>query len=351
MKLRMWFGLAVVAALAAGAFGQGMGRRGQGMGPPPGMGPGAQMGAHMGTFSPLPEKVFSPDNPLTKEKIQLGRMLYFDQRLSRNRDVSCNSCHDLATYGVDHTAVSTGDRGQHGSRNAPSVYNAAAHVAQFWDGRAPNVEEQAKGPVLNPKEMAMKSPAEVEGVLRGIPGYVSAFKEAFPEEAQPVTFDNMAKAIAAFERVLITPSRWDRFLNGDSTALTANERLGFMSFRMAGCAMCHNGPAIGATSFQRLGRVKAWPNRTDQGRYEVTKDQEDRMVFKVPSLRNVAMTAPYFHDGSVQTLEEAIRMMGEHQLGRTLSPQEISNIAAWLRTLTGQLPAELIAPPELPPDG
>jgi cytochrome c peroxidase len=346
MRLRIWFGLAVVVAFAAGAFGQGMGRRGQGMGPQPGMGPGT----HMGTFSPLPEKVFSPDNPLTNEKIQLGRMLYFDTRLSHNRDVSCNSCHDLATYGVDHTPVSTGEGGQQGARNAPTVYNAAAHMAQFWDGRAPSVEEQAKGPVLNPKEMAMRSPSEVEGVLRAIPGYATAFQKAYPGEAQPVTFDNMAKAIAAFERVLITPSRWDQFLNGDSTALTDNERLGFMSFRMAGCAMCHNGPAIGATSFQRLGRAKEWPNRADQGRFEVTKEQTDRMVFKVPSLRNVEMTAPYFHDGSVQTLEEAIRMMGEHQLGRNLPPQEIANIAAWLRTLTGQLPADLIVPPELPPD-
>jgi cytochrome c peroxidase len=190
----------------------------------------------------------------------------------------------------------------------------------------------------------------VEAVLRGIPGYAAAFRAAFPGEAEPVTFDNMGKAIAAFERVLITPSRWDEFLKGDTTALTDNERLGFMAFRHAGCAMCHNGPTIGATSFQPLGRVKPWPDDSDQGRFEVTGNEADRMVFKVPSLRNVEMTAPYFHDGSVPTLEEAIRMMGEHQLGLDLSEQSISSIAAWLRTLTGELPTELITEPELPPD-
>jgi cytochrome c peroxidase len=346
MRVQRWVGIAVIAGIAITAFGQGMGRRGQGMGPPAGMGPGM----HMGMFAPLPDKVFSPANPLTPEKIQLGRMLYFDTRLSSNRDVSCNSCHDLATYGVDHSSVSTGEEGQHGTRNAPSVYNAALHVAQFWDARAPDVEEQAKGPVLNPKEMAMKSPAEVETVLRGIPGYVTAFRAAFPGEAEPVTFDNMGKAIAAFERVLVTPSRWDKFLKGDSTALSSEEQLGFTAFRQAGCAMCHNGPTIGATSFQQLGRVKPWPDTHDQGRFEVTGNPRDRMVFKVPSLRNVEMTAPYFHDGSVKTLEEAIRMMGEHQLGIELTPQNVSSIAAWLRTLTGELPTELITAPELPTD-
>ena len=341
MRLQTWIVISVITAIGTTAFGQGMGRGGQGMGGP---------GMHMGMFSPLPEQVFSPDNPLTQEKIQLGRMLYFDTRLSRNRNVSCNSCHDLATYGVDHTPVSTGDEGQQGSRNAPSVYNAAGHVAQFWDGRAPDVEEQAKGPVLNPIEMGMRSPEEVEAVLRSIPGYVTAFGAAFPGEGEPVTFDNMGKAIAAFERVLVTPSRWDEFLKGETTALTNTERLGFMAFRQAGCAMCHNGPTIGATSFQQLGRAKPWPDNSDQGRFEVTGNQRDRMVFKVPSLRNVEMTAPYFHDGSVKTLEEAIRMMGEHQLGLQLTEQNIASIATWLRALTGELPAELIAAPELPPD-
>jgi cytochrome c peroxidase len=313
-------------------------------------GMGMRGGMHGSVFSPLPDKVFSPDNPLTEAKIELGRMLYFDKRLSRNKDVSCNSCHDLATYGVDHTSVSTGDRSQQGTRNAPSVYNAAEHIAQFWDGRAPDVEEQAKGPVLNPVEMAMESPEAVVTVLRGIPGYAVAFRNAFPDEQEPVTFDNMAKAIAAFERVLITPSRWDEFLKGNSAALTRDEQIGFMSFRHAGCAMCHDGPTIGATSFQQLGKARPWPETADQGRFQVTQEQNDRMVFKVPSLRNVEMTAPYFHDGSVETLEEAIRMMGEYQLGIRLSGPTIESIAVWLRTLTGKLPSELIKPPELPPD-
>jgi cytochrome c peroxidase len=305
---------------------------------------------HGGLFTPLPEMVPTAENPLTDERIQLGRMLFFDARLSRNRDVSCNSCHSLSDFGVDGRPVSTGDEGQQGRRNAPSVFNSAAHTAQFWDGRAPDVEEQAKGPVLNPVEMAMSSPEEVEKVLRGIPGYRSAFRAAFPGEAEPVSFDNMAKAIAAFERVLMTPSRWDLFLQGDTTAISSSEHVGFMSFQHAGCSQCHNGPTIGGTSFQQLGRAKAWPDTSDRGRVEVTGNQQDDMVFKVPSLRNVERTSPYFHDGSVKTLDEAVRKMGEYQLGRQLSEQEVGSIITWLDTLTGELPQELITPPNLPPD-
>lgn len=342
MKPRSWLGILALLLAAVVAFGQGMGRMGgRGMGGP----------MHGAVFAPLPDLVPSAENPLTEEKIQLGRMLFFDARLSRNRDVSCNSCHDLGTFGVDGMPVSTGDRSQQGTRNAPTVFNAAAHLAQFWDGRAPDVEEQAKGPVLNPIEMAMSSPEEVERVLRGIPGYVAAFHSAFPGEPEPVTFDNMAKAIGSFERVLMTPSRWDQFLKGDAAALTNAERMGFMAFHHAGCDQCHNGPTIGATSYQPLGRVKPWPNETDKGRYGVTGNEQDRMVFKVPSLRNVAKTSPYFHDGSVQTLEEAIRKMAEHQVGLQLTEPQIRSIAAWLHTLTGKLPLDLITPPQLPPDG
>jgi cytochrome c peroxidase len=198
--------------------------------------------------------------------------------------------------------------------------------------------------------MAMSSPEEVEKVLRGIPGYRTAFRAAFPGEAEPVSFDNMAKAIAAFERVLMTPSRWDLFLQGDTTAISSSEHVGFMSFQHAGCSQCHNGPTIGGTSFQQLGRAKAWPDTSDRGRVEVTGNQQDDMVFKVPSLRNVERTSPYFHDGSVKTLDEAVRKMGEYQLGRQLSEQEVGSIITWLDTLTGELPQELITPPNLPPD-
>jgi cytochrome c peroxidase len=321
-----------------------MGRGGPMMG-------GMRGGMHAGTFTPLPDVVPSELNPLSDEKIQLGRMLFFDPRLSRNGDVSCNSCHDLSRFGVDGNPVSVGDNKQQGTRNAPTVFNSAAHVAQFWDGRAPDVEEQAKGPVLNPVEMAMSSPEAVEEVLRGIPGYAAAFQAAFPGEKEPVTFDNMARAIASFERVLMTPSRWDQFVKGNSSTLTNDERVGFMAFHHLGCDQCHNGPTIGATSFQPLGRAKPWPDKTDQGRFEITGDERDRMVFKVPSLRNVVETAPYFHDGSVKTLEEAIRKMAEHQLGVQVTDQQVRSISAWLHALTGTLPADLITQPELPSDG
>jgi cytochrome c peroxidase len=285
-------------------------------------------------FRPLPAAVSSAANPITEAKVSLGRKLYQETRLSRNRDISCNTCHPLDRYGVDGAPVSTGDRGQKGARNAPTVYNAAGHFAQFWDGRAPDVEEQAKGPVLNPIEMAMPSGAQVEAVLKSIPEYADLFKRAFPGEPDPVTFNNLARAIGAFERRLITPSRWDRFLKGDQGALTDAEKAGFNKFVESGCAACHNGAYVGGNAFQKLGMVRPWPNTADLGRWQVTKKASDKFLFKVPSLRNVARTAPYFHDGSVATLDEAIRKMATHQLGKNLTDADIRSIAAWLQTLT-----------------
>jgi cytochrome c peroxidase len=231
--------------------------------------------------------------------------------------------------------VSTGDRGQKGARNAPTVYNAAGHFAQFWDGRAADVEEQAKGPLLNPAEMAMASAAQAEAVLKSIPEYADLFKRAFPGQPDPVTFDNLARAIGAFERQLITPSRWDRLLKGDQGALTGVEKAGFNKFVESGCAACHNGAYVGGNAFQKLGMVRPWPNTADLGREQVTKKASDKFLFKVPSLRNVARTAPYFHDGSLATLDEAIRKMATHQLGKNLTDADIRSIAAWLQTLTG----------------
>jgi cytochrome c peroxidase len=289
-------------------------------------------------FRPLPAAVSSDANPITEAKAGLGRKLYHETRLSRNRDISCNTCHPLDRYGVDGALVSTGDRGRKGTRNAPTVYNAAGHFAQFWDGRAPDVEEQAKGPVLNPVEMAMGSGAQVEAVLKSIPEYADLFKRAFPGEQDPVTFSNLARAIGAFERRLITPSRWDRFLKGDPGALTDAEKAGFNKFVESGCAACHNGAYMGGNAFQKIGMVRPWPNTADLGREQVTKKDSDRFLFKVPSLRNVARTAPYFHDGSVATLDEAIRKMGTYQLGKNLTDADIGSIAAWLETLTGAIP-------------
>jgi len=326
----------VVALISAIAMAQGSWRRGAGH---------CRM---MGMVETLPESMSSEANPSTRAKVDLGRMLFYDPRLSRNGNVSCNSCHDLMRYGVDGKPISIGHNGQQGSRNSPSVYNAAGHIAQFWDGRAADVEEQAKGPVLNPVEMAMASEGEVVERLRSIPGYVASFGSAFPHDTRPVTFDNMARAIGAFERKLVTPSRWDRFLQGDRSAITAEEMNGHHEFMHAGCGACHNGPYVGGGMFQRLGTERPWPVVTDLGRIEVTKATSDWMVFKVPSLRNVEKTAPYFHDGKVAYLEEAVRLMGRYQLDTELSEIHVRQILAWLSALTGEIPVDYIRPPQLP---
>jgi cytochrome c peroxidase len=301
-------------------------------------------------FGVLPAVAESASNPLTPEKVDLGRMLYYDPRLSKNHDISCNSCHLLARFGQDGEPTSPGHRGQRGGRNSPTVYNAALHVTQFWDGRAADVEEQAKGPVLNPIEMAMASEASVVAVLKSIPGYVDAFAAAFPGDPEPLSYDNMARAIGAFERNLLTPSRFDQFLKGDVSELSEVELVGLETFVDAGCITCHMGATVGGSIYQKLGLVKVYPT-DDQGRFEVTGAEADRMVFKVPSLRNIAQTAPYFHDGSIATLERAVSIMAEHQLGKTLSNEENASIRAFLGALTGEVDESYIAKPTLPASG
>jgi cytochrome c peroxidase len=228
------------------------------------------------------------------------------------------------------------------------VYNAAGHFVQFWDGRAPTVEEQAKGPITNPIEMAMPSNAAAVDVIKSMPEYVVLFHTAFPQDKDPITYNNMALAIGAFERGLVTPSRWDAFLEGDQSALTNAEKSGFNTFAATGCQWCHYGPYIGGAVYQKLGVMKPWPNQTDQGRYQLTKEEIDKMVFKVPSLRNIKQTAPYFHDGSVPTLEQAIRNMAVHQRGVTLTDAQVKSIETWMDSLTGRVPMSYINPPELP---
>ncbi|MGA2770130.1 MAG: cytochrome c peroxidase [Bryobacteraceae bacterium] len=304
--------------------------------------------ARLGIFKALPRVMDSAANPISEEKAVLGRMLYYDARLSRGQDVSCNSCHELSKYGVDNQPVSDGDKGQKGTRNAPTVYNAAGHFVQFWDGRAPTVEEQAKGPILNPVEMAMPDEKRALAVVNSMPEYVAAFQKAFPGEKHPVTFDNLAKAIGAFERKLVTVSRWDKFLGGGQAALSDAEKAGLNMFLDAGCQNCHNGIYVGGSMFQKLGLAKPWDNTNDQGRFAVTKLEADRMVFKVPTLRNIEKTAPYYHDGSIATLEEAVRQMADHQLARTLSKKEVGSISTFLKALTGELPTEYIQEPPLP---
>ncbi len=304
--------------------------------------------AQLTMFKALPGAVESQKNPITEAKVNLGRMLYYEPRLSKNHDISCNTCHDLAKYGVDGQPVSDGHKGQKGTRNAPTVYNAAGHFVQFWDGRAPDVEEQAKGPVLNPVEMAMSSDKSVVAVLKSMPEYVDAFQKAFPADKDPVTFENTARAIGAFERGLMTPSRWDKFLNGDQAALSNAEKAGFNKFMETGCQACHAGTYLGGEVYQKLGAVKPYPDTSDAGREVVTRQESDRLVFKVPSLRNVDKTAPYFHTGKVAPLPEAVKEMGEYQLGKQLADGEVASIVTFLKTLTGEIPADYIKRPELP---
>jgi cytochrome c peroxidase len=248
-------------------------------------------------FKPLPEALPMKAGGAEAERVALGRMLYYDTRLSKSQTISCNDCHKLDAYGVDNETTSEGYRQQRGERNSPTVYNAAAHFVQFWDGRAKDVEAQAKGPLLNPVEMAMASDKQVVAVLKSMPEYVDAFKKAFPGQKDPVTFDNATNAIGAFERKLLTPARWDKFLKGDQTALTPQEKAGFNLFYETGCETCHAGALVGGSLYQKLGNARPYPDTSDPGRYQVTKEDSDRMIFKVPSLRNVEKTGPYFHNG------------------------------------------------------
>jgi cytochrome c peroxidase len=302
-------------------------------------------------FAALPPTMAGPGRAPTPAQIALGRALFHDTRLSDGHDVSCNTCHSLNGYGADGRRVSFGSLGHTGGRNSPSVYNAAGQIAQFWDGRAATVEEQAKGPILNPAEMAMPDSGAVLAHLRESPAYVATFRAAFPGEAQPITYDNVGRAIGAFERGLVTPARWDRFLAGDSTALTAAERQGLATFVRAGCAGCHGGAYVGGQAFRPLGGSRPWPSHADSGRFQVTHQAGDLFVFKVPSLRNVEKTGPYFHDGSVASLDSAIRLMGRHQLGVELTDAQVHDIRAWLGALTGELPAAYIAEPPRPTGG
>ncbi|MBL8950909.1 MAG: c-type cytochrome [Myxococcaceae bacterium] len=305
--------------------------------------------------NPLPQRVMRRYKPLTAPAaavnpalVALGRMLYFEPRLSSTGEVSCNSCHPLDGYGVTHDATSKGVRGQTGTRNAPSTYNAARHFRQFWDGRSATIEDQAGDPILNPIEMGMQSSDSVVRALEAIRGYGPAFAAAFPGELEPITWAHVKEAIGAFERGLVTPGRWDRFLRGDSAALTTVEKEGARSFANLGCVVCHAGELAGGSMYEKLGAVKAWPNQNDKGRFDVTHDDGDEMMFKVSSLRNVAKTAPYFHDGSAATLSEAVRMMARHQLGEELDDDEVKGIVAWLEALSGEVPQDYIVKPQLP---
>lgn len=303
----------------------------------------------LAAYGPLPKVMESKANPITEEKITLGRALFYETRLSASNEISCNTCHVLTVDGADQRKTSTGHKKQSGKRNAPTVYNAAGHFVQFWDGRAPTVEEQAKGPITNPVEMAMQDEKSVLAELRHVKWYQTQFKKVYPETAgDAITMDNLANAIGAFERKLVTPSRWDKFLGGEDAALTAEEKAGFQKFTDSGCNTCHSGVYLGGAMYQKLGLAKPWPKEDDLGRYEVTKQDADKMMFKVPSLRNVQKTNPYFHDGSIATLPEAVKLMGRHQLGKELSDADVTSIVAFLKSLTGEIPKDYVAEYKVP---
>ncbi|KPK79152.1 MAG: cytochrome C peroxidase [Gemmatimonas sp. SM23_52] len=303
-------------------------------------------------FKPIPATPPAlEDTPMTPETIELGKLLYFDPRLSRSWLISCNTCHNLGLGGVDLLQTSIGHGWQRGPRNAPTVLNAVFNIAQFWDGRAEDLEEQAKGPVQAAVEMNSTIDRAV-ATLKSIPEYVEWFGKAFPAEADPVTFDNMAKAIEAFEATLLTPgARFDQYLEGNSGALSAREKQGLRTFMDKGCVACHNGLNVGGAGYFPFGVVEK-PGadilpREDKGRFAVTQTASDEYVFKAPSLRNVGLTPPYFHSGGVWDLEQAVGIMGAAQLGQRLSDVETEAIAAFLRTLTGEQPR--VAYPVLPP--
>jgi len=301
-------------------------------------------------FSSLPSEARNEANPTSAAKIKLGHFLYYDTKLSKDSNISCNSCHNLASYGVDNLATSPGDAGQHGDRSSPTTLNAAFHATQFWDGRAADVEEQAGMPILNPVEMAIPSEDFLMDRLKTDPQYQQMFSEAFPSDQNPLTYENLKRAIASFERQLITPSRVDDYLNGNKDALSLQEKKGMLSFALIGCTSCHNGPTLGGNSFQRFGVHKPYWEATgcekiDLGRFQHTKDSADMYIFKVPTLRNIAKTAPYFHDGSIKDLGESVKLMAEIQLNYKMNKDEVKNVEAFLNALTGEVPAQYAVNP------
>ncbi len=293
-----------------------------------------------------PVEPIQPAKITDPQLVKLGAMLFFEPRLSKSGFISCNSCHNLSRGGSDNLVTSIGHNWQQGPINSPTVLNSSLNMAQFWDGRAADLKEQAAGPISNPGEMAFTHELAVE-VLQSIPGYTTEFYRAFGTDR--ITIDMVTDAIAAFEETLTTPhSPFDKWLAGDDDALTATELRGWNLFKTSGCVACHNGAALGGNSFQRMGLVEPYQTTNEaEGRSAVTGADADRFNFKVPTLRNVELTYPYFHDGGADTLAEAVDIMGRLQLGKRYTPDENAAIVAFLRTLTGEQPR--IVMPILPP--
>ena len=306
--------------------------------------------AQLNLFAPIPEGV---EKPTMDDATKLGQMLFFDKRLSRGQDVSCASCHDLAKTGQDGEVTATGTKKEKSKRNTPTLLNAGGSFAQGWDARATTIDELVMPHVLDPAIMGMPSEERVTETIESIPGYAAAFKKAFPDEKPAVSADTVSRALGTYTKKLFARSRWDRYLAGDKSALNDAELGGFAMFVEAGCTSCHQGKYIGATQSQKLGIAKPWPGPAGEepGRFAATKQEADRGMWKVPTLRNVTQTGPYLHDGSVASLEEMTRLMARHQTGRELSEPQIKAIVTWLGTLNGEPPKELTAKPQLPPSG
>jgi len=298
--------------------------------------------------SPLPEDAFLEGMPRSQALMDLGKMLFYEPRLSKSGLISCNTCHNLATFGVDQLPVSIGHMWQKGPRNAPTVFNAALHRTQFWDGREPDVESQALMPILDPLEMAATQ-EHVLAVLSSMPEYAERFQQAFPDADQALVYEHVGVAIGAFERILLTPSRFDDFLSGDAGALTEKEKKGLEVFMDVGCNSCHGGPAMGGQAFSIFQTpAERASGKSDPGRFDITGNPLDMHAFKVPSLLNITQTYPYLHDGSVWSLSETVDIVAMDMLSRALTPEENALILAFLEALTGEIPPYALELPVLP---
>lgn len=304
-------------------------------------------------MGPLPASMQSADNPITPEKVKLGKMLFYEPRISVDGTVSCAKCHPIAMYAVDGLRKSVGNNCKENPRNDPTVFNAAAQISAHWIGNRTSVEDQAKQAIIGPPSYGMPSYEAAEKILRSYKGYQTLFQAAFPSDKEPVTADNFAMAVGAFERTLVTPAPFDAFLRGDKDAMTQQQKTGLAVFIEQGCAGCHSSPYAGGQMYQKFGLFEPYQTYTksakvDEGRFAVTKKEGDKFVFKVPVLRNVAMTPPYFHDGAVDKLPDAVWIMGKLQLGKDLPQEQVRDIAAFLHALTGKIPEDALTVPILP---
>ena len=304
-------------------------------------------------FSPLPKVMESAQNPVTPEKIKLGKMLFFESRISIDGTVSCSKCHPFSLYAADGLKTAVGNNCKPNPRNTPTVLNAASQISQHWIGNRASVEDQAKQAVVGPAAFGMVKYEDVENRLKRYSAYVALFKGAFPDDKDPVTVDNFAKAIGAFERILVTPAPFDAYLKGDNKALTAGQKQGLKLFIDSGCGVCHSGTYLGGQMYKKFGIIEPYwtytkSEKIDEGRFAITKNEADKYVFKVPILRNVAKTPPYFHDGSVESLASSVIIMGKVQLGRDINEKQAAQIVEFLRSLTGEIPKDLLEVPVLP---